>query len=361
MRRTSEWRRVGPPIAVIALTLAVAVIASAERSLAQKPSVTETEQVEVLAQPIEAFDRQHPDRRQFGRLEWRGGLVLSSSSRSFGGWSGLSLDKDGRRLLAISDSGTWMVADLIYNGSRPARISNAKIGPLRALDGSPLTRNRDRDAESLAMMSGNLGRGTVLIGFELNYRIGQFDVSEDGVRAPRRYLKRPAEAKAMKPNSQFEAVAVLQGGRFKGSPIAIAERLMDQRGLHTGWIWVDDEPRRLYLTDVGEFDITDAEPLRDGSLLVLERRFRWSEGVKMRLRLISPEEIGPGAVMQGEVLLQADMAYQIDNMEAVAVHYGPRGEPIITLMSDDNFNSLLQRTVMLQFALGDNGPARAGQ
>ncbi len=33
----------------------------------------------------------------------------------------------------------------------------------------------------------------------------------------------------------------------------------------------------LHLTDIGGFDVTDAAPLREGGLLVLERRFRWSK------------------------------------------------------------------------------------
>lgn len=357
----SRRRRVGTPAAAILLTLTITLGVFAGRSLAQKPVLTRTEQVEILVQPIDGFDRQRPDHRQFGRLEWRGGMVLSSASAAFGGFSGLVLDPDGRRLLAISDSGNWMMADLGYSGTRPARLSNARIGPLRALNGSRLARERDRDAEALTLAEGNLDRGTVLIGFELNYRIGSFSVSKAGVSAPHRYIKQPAESRRMPRNMQYEAIAVLQGGRFKGSTIAFAERMPDRRGLHTGWIWIDDEPRRLHLTDIGGFDITDAAALRDGSLILLERRFRWSEGVRMRLRLLNANEIAPGADMQGEVLLQADMGYQIDNMEAVAVHYGTQGEPIVTLMSDDNFNALLQRTVLLQFALDSNGRAQAGQ
>ena len=38
-------------------------------------------------------------------------------------------------------------------------------------------------------------------------------------------------------------------------------------------------------------------------------------------------------------------------MEGLAVHTGSQGETLLTLISDDNFNSLLQRTVLLQFAL----------
>ena len=38
-------------------------------------------------------------------------------------------------------------------------------------------------------------------------------------------------------------------------------------------------------------------------------------------------------------------------MEGLAVHRGPAGETILTLISDDNFNRLAQRTVFLQFTL----------
>jgi hypothetical protein len=35
----------------------------------------------------------------------------------------------------------------------------------------------------------------------------------------------------------------------------------------------------------------------------------------------------------------------------MAVHQGARGETVVSLISDDNFNGFLQRTVLLQFAL----------
>jgi hypothetical protein len=51
-------------------------------------------------------------------------------------------------------------------------------------------------------------------------------------------------------------------------------------------------------------------------------------------------------------------------MEGLALHQGAGGETILTLISDDNFNRLLQRTVLLQFALRDErtgarSPSRA--
>ena len=44
--------------------------------------------IDIEARPISHFLRSSPDERRFGALEFRGGLVLTSSSRDFGGWSG---------------------------------------------------------------------------------------------------------------------------------------------------------------------------------------------------------------------------------------------------------------------------------
>ena len=38
--------------------------------------------------------------------------------------------------------------------------------------------------------------------------------------------------------------------------------------------------------------------------------------------------------------------------------FHPGGETVITLLSDDNFNSFLQRTVLLQFAVASESHAR---
>ena len=40
-------------------------------------------------------------------------------------------------------------------------------------------------------------------------------------------------------------------------------------------------------------------------------------------------------------------------MEGLAVHRGAGGETIVSMISDDNFNHCLQRTMLLQFTLHD--------
>jgi hypothetical protein len=79
----------------------------------------------------------------------------------------------------------------------------------------------------------------------------------------------------------------------------------------------------------------------------------------MRIRRVRADELKRGALIEGEVLLDADDSLNIDNMEAIAAHRAPSGETVLTLMSDDNF-SALQRTLIMQFAMPETRPVAAG-
>lgn len=333
-------------VPLAAFALATAVVAQA------KPSTSglETEAISVSARAITSFDRASSETR-FDRLEFRGGLVLTAQSKNFGGWSGMVLDETGRRLVAVSDAGTWMTAEIGYDGARPVAIRQARLGPLKSLSAKTLRKNRDRDAEAVALSSGTLANGTLLISFEGNHRIGRFDIGADGVSAPQGYLSTPAELKGARKRDGLEALTVLRGGPRKGQVVAFAEHFRDANRNHTGWIWSGDKPQSFHLADLGEFDVTDIASLRNGDLIVLERRFRWLEGVKMRLRRVAAADVSAGATARGEVLLEANMGQEIDNMEALAVHTDAKGETVLTLLSDDNFNGFLQRTLLLQFTL----------
>lgn len=295
-----------------------------------------------------------------GRLEFVGGLILTSPSKDFGGWSGAVMSDDGRRLFAISDRGIWLTADLVYDGPRPKGLARAMIGETPGSGGQALSRFRDRDSESVTLLDGTLSRGTMLVGFERNHRIGRFPLTEQGLGPPQGFLKMPPEARKMGSNRGFEAVAVVRGGPLKGAIVAFAEEFFDADRNHTGWIWtggIGSDPQAIKLKNIADFAVTDAASLPDGSLIVLERKFRWLEGVKTRLRMIRAADLRPGAVLDGEILLDADMAAEIDNMEGLAVSRNSAGRIVLTLISDNNFNSFLQRTLLLQFTL--NEPATA--
>lgn len=307
--------------------------------------------IEVIATPLAAFEKGNPERRRFGRLEWRGGLLLTSPSNAFGGWSGLVVAPDGKAFAAVSDAGLWMTGQFTYAASQPKGVTGAQLGPILALNAKTLTRNRDRDAEAIALVDGTLTNGEVLISFEGNHRIGRFPIAGGGLGPPTRYLEAPQELRRGKAKNGLEAMTVMRGGPWKGAVIAVAENFPDADGRHSGWLWVNGKPQRFALEETGGFDVTDIASLADGTLLVLERRFRWLEGVKMRLRQVRAGDVAPGAVLSGEVLIQADMRFEIDNMEGLAVHTGPAGETVLTILSDDNYNPLLQRTILHQFTL----------
>ena len=322
--------------------------ARAEDDLAQETTI------EVTARPIPAFDGSNPEQTRFGNLEYRGGVSLYSSSRHFGGLSGLVVEPDGKALLAVTDVGNWLSAEITYEGSKPSGLKAARIGPLRDEDGAPLQDKKSQDAESITLLEGSLQKGQVLVGFERQQRLVPYAVAGRSITGSAgKALKPPADVKKIPRNQGFEAVARLKAGPHAGAVIAFAERFTRGSGYHTGWLWIAGEPQKLQLKDIDGFDITDAAGLDNGDLLVLERRFRWTEGVQMRLRRLQAREIAPGARLTGEVLLAANGDYHIDNMEGLAVHRDPQGQTVLTLISDDNFNRFLQRTMLLQFTLLD--------
>lgn len=339
--------------AVLLMLLAPAMSGSQQRAGGpdRAGAANHVHRLRIESRPIDRFEVAAPSRRRFGRLEFVGGLVLSSGFAGFGGLSGLDIAPDGRRFLAVSDETGWLSGEITYDGRVPSGIADARMGPLLGPGGRALERKRDRDAEALVIADGTVRDGTVLVGYERNHRIARHPVSDGAIGPAVSFLKLPSEAARFSDNKGFEAVGILRGGPLAGAVIAFAERYLDGDGNHSGWLWIDGEPRRLGLTNIAGFEVTDIKGLADGAILVLERRFRWTEGVRMRLRLIEAAAIKPGALLEGEVLIEADKAYEIDNMEGLAVHTGADGATVLTLISDDNFNHLLQRTVLLQFVL----------
>jgi hypothetical protein len=101
-----------------------------------------------------------------------------------------------------------------------------------------------------------------------------------------------------------------------------------------------------------DYDVSDAALLPGGDVLLLERKFSWTGGLVVRIRRIPLGAIKPDAVVDGPVLLEADLGFEIDNMEGLSVHRMPSGEIVLTLVSDDNF-AALQRTLLLQFTLAE--------
>lgn len=172
----------------------------------------------------------------------------------------------------------------------------------------------------------------------------------DFVLAPSRSVDIPASVKTIDPNRGLEALAAPPPGPLGGATVLIVEHSLDRHRNHRGWIVGGPRDGTFSLVRSGDYDVTDAAFLPDGDLLVLERSLEIPFGLGMRIRRIAGADLVPGATIDGDVLIEADLRDQIDNMEGLAIRTSGEGETIVALVSDDN-NSPLQRTLLLYFAL----------
>jgi hypothetical protein len=330
----------GIVLAVIAFAAISLAIAEAARYAPAQSSIT------LEAEPITSFDNRDPSRTRFGALEFRGGLVLTSNNEAFGGFSGLFVEPDGEHFISVSDKGSWLRGRMVYRNGRLERIVDAEIAPLLGADGMPLAKKGWFDAEALTERDGIL-----YVGFERVEQIVRFDYRHDGLAARGEPIRVPPDFKTFTYNKSIECLAAPpKSSSLTGNLIVVTEHSLDTAGNHRAFLVKGDEVVRFSVKRVGDFDVSDCAMLGDDTLLLLERSYSLLGGLGMRIRRVPLAAIKPGAVVDGLPLIEADLGYQIDNMEGIGVHRNARGETILTLVSDDNF-SVLQRTLLLQFAL----------
>jgi hypothetical protein len=331
----------------VALLAALLVVALLPASAQAPRSTTTVQPITVGATAIESFDAGDPTRIRFGKLVFRGGLVLDSTHRSFGGFSSLRVLADGERFLAVTDKGHWLRGRIVSRGGRPIAIADAEMAPILGPDGRPVSRRGWYDTEALAEEG-----GVVHVGIERVNQILRFDYGKDGLRARGQPIALPPAIKALPHNQGLEClVAAPASGALAGTLIAISERGLDARGNLQGFL-LGRVAGAFSLVRSDDFDVSDCAVTPRGELLVLERRFSWLSGLAMRIRSLRLADVKPGATLDGPVLINADLGQQVDNMEGLAVHRAPDGALVLTLISDDNF-SPLQRTLLLQFTLGE--------
>jgi hypothetical protein len=303
--------------------------------------------VAVQAEQIEAFDPRDETKTRFGQLEFRGGLVLTSDAEAFGGISALTMEPDGTRFLALTDNGSWLRGSIVYRGGRPVGIADAEMAPILGADGKPLASHGWYDTESLTQ--GN--DGMFYAGIERVEQIVRLDVRRDGLRARGQPIAVPPDFKSFTYNKSLECLAAPpKTAPLAGSLIAVTERSLDEAGNHRSFVLKGTQVVRFSVKRSDEFDVSDCTVLPPADLLLLERRYSPLLGVAIRIRRLHLADIKEGALVDGPALIVADLGYQIDNMEGIAVHRNAQGETIVTLVSDDNF-SAIQRNQLLQFAL----------
>ncbi len=304
--------------------------------------------MQIRTTPINEFRIGSAETR-FGPFEFVGGLSMTSSGRDFGALSSIAFTDPGGAFVGVADTGFWFFGRVERDASgKPSGIADFRMQPMVDAEGKPIEGKYDSDGEGLAL------RGTtVTASFERAHRIVEFDLTPQGIGEPGRQIDYLIPRAELRQNRGFETVAYApQDGALAGARVVVSEMSLDANGDIFAAILEGPQKGIFKVARSGDFDITDGAFLPDGDLLLLERKFSMAIGVAMRLRRIEAASIRRGGRADGPVLLEAGMAYQIDNMEGLDIWRRSDGALMVSLVSDDN-HSILQRNLYLEFRLLD--------
>jgi len=279
--------------------------------------------------PLDAAD---PGRRGVGALLFLAGWALTSDDPRFGGLSGIQVDNG--QVTAIADIGLLTRFPVPAGAGRlPVRFDPLVAGP------GPRTRKSNRDTEAMLIRGGRLW-----IAFEGRNMIWRYDLRS---LAPQS-AARPRAMRRWGGNRGPEALVRLADGRF----LVFAEGRDDARPDSDALLFAGDPSiagtdfETLRYRRPAGFRVTDAALLPDGRILILNRRFRLTEGWSARLAVA---RIGESGTIEGREVAALESPLAVDNMEALGVTR-EEGRTIVWIASDDNF-SPLQRTLLLKFEL----------
>lgn len=321
---------------------AVPLLLLATLALAEAEPAGEAIPIHSVPVPLDPTD---PAAVRVGKLEYRGGLHLTSEAARFGGLSALAVSGDGSQLTAVTDQGGWLTARMAYDERGWLKeVTDARMGLLHAPSGRPLAGKEFQDAESLA----RLPDGSIIVGFERVHRLWKYPAGPnplDGnpipMRVPNQLYKAP-------PNGGIEALGSLWDGRL----FALTEYWIDKDTVR-GWLgggagWWD-----IGYKFEGAYRPSDAGVMPNDDLAVLERAYNPNRGIiGIRIAHVRTEDLRKGAKFKGELLADLKPPLTLDNFEGIACRAGAGGESLLYLISDNNFSDK-QRTLLMLFALTD--------
>ncbi len=322
--------------------LVLSLLASTSAALA----ATDSETLPIRSRQIEAF-KVGSSQTRFGQLEFVGGLEMTSSNALFGAVSAIRFRPDGSSFVAVMDTGHWLEGAVTRDASgKLSGLTDLTATPMADRSGAVGLEKWKVDSEGLA-----LREGEVIVSYEQAHRIDIYPDPGFSVSGPAGSIPLPFPATELRSNGGLETVAVSpKESPLGGAAVTVSERSVDKADNLLAGILDGPMKGAFAVVRTEPYAVTDGAFLPDGDLLLLERRFNFASGLGMRIRRIPGATIRPGAVVDGDVILEADMGHQIDNMEGLDVVARPNGDISVIIVSDDN-HSILERNLMLEFRL----------
>ena len=310
----------------LAAGLALWLVGCAEPVHFPKLPVRAGPAIVVQASPV-GLNPEDPAQKGLGAFTYAGGLVLTSDQTSrLHGLSDLEVTAKGH-LTAISDEGDLLQATLTFGRDGTlAGLTGARLSPVTDLAGKPLPGKAASDSEGLAI----LPNGDRLVSFEGQDRVWLYPARGGAPRPaplPQASFPQNAGLEALGPAPSIAPDAYLAGAE------------------DSGLVWICRVSTTCIattpLTKPPEFGLVAIRSLGNGRTAYLVRAFDPLRGNRIGL------EIRKGA----DLVARLDLArpLTVDNFEGVSAVPLPGGGTRFFLISDDNFNTRSQRTLLLAF------------
>lgn len=304
--------------------------------------------IAVKSMVIDEFKRDAGTR--FGELEFLGGLVMASKNGELGAVSSIRMLPDQKSFISIMDTGHWATGTIERDAAgKLSGIADYKIYPM-------LYKGRKGDHDEKAGLDAEglvLDEDQVFVSFERIHRIAAYprEGLETSIPASTQYPV--VKGFRLRGNGGIEALLKApDDGPLAGSLIWVAERSYNDKGDFLAGVQSGPQQGMFFVKRVAPYDVTDGVFLKDGTFLLLERKFGLVDGIGMRIRRFSQADIAPGKTIEGTVVMEADFSHQIDNMEGIDAFTAADGSTHLIVTSDDN-HSLLERNLLLEFKLVD--------
>ncbi|MFZ7091203.1 esterase-like activity of phytase family protein [Primorskyibacter sp. 2E233] len=270
------------------------------------------------------------------RMEFLGRYTWNLENTRLGGLSGLEIAPDGISFVAVSDRAKVVKGQIHRTDDRITSVTAEPWSRLRDVDGRKVQVNL-ADSEGLAMGTD----GTLFVSFEGLHRVWAYPTLQAAIALPV-----AEDFETLQYNSGLEALAIDAQGRLYTLP----ERSGQLTRPFPVWRYDGTEWTLAYhLSRDAGFLPVGADFGPDGRLYLLEREFT-GFGFRSRVRRFDLSETD---VIHEETLLET-ATWQFDNLEGIAVWRDKTGAIRLTMISDNNFRTMLQRTEFVEYRLTES-------